>query len=78
MADYSNSKDLCTENQFHLVVALEYYEMITKHLEKEQQTIWRRGALSPQQDMRLDEIEAELTYWAEMREEALIENASSE
>lgn len=78
MNTYSNSKDLCTKEDFHLVVALEYYEMITKQLEKERQVIWCRGALSPQQDMRLDEIDAELTYWAEMREEALIENASSE
>jgi len=45
--------------------------MIIKQLEKEQQTIWRRGALSPQQEMRLDEISAELAYWNEMKEEAL-------
>lgn len=77
METYSNSKDLCHEEDFHLVVALEYYDMITMQLEKERQTIWRRGALSPQQDMRLDEIEAELTYWAEMREEALINAAYS-
>lgn len=78
MESYNNSKDLCHEEDFHLVVALEYYDMITKQLEKERQTIWRRGALSPQQDMRLDEIEAELTYWAEMREEALISITPSE
>lgn len=78
METYSNSKDLCNEEDFHLVVALEYYDMITKQLEKERQTIWRRGALSPQQDMRLDEIEAELTYWDEMREEALISITPSE
>lgn len=68
---HTSSKDLCTEEQFYLVVALEYYDSNIKQLEKEQHTIWRRGALSPQQEMRLDEIEAELAYWAELREEAL-------
>lgn len=78
METYSNSKDLCTEDQFYLIVALEYYDLATKDLEKERQTICRRGALSPQQEMRLDEIDAELAYWAEMREEALINAACSE
>lgn len=78
MKDYSNSRDLCTEDQFYLVVALEYYELAMKNLEKELQTICRRGALSPQQEMRLDEIDAELAYWSEMREEALIDAACSE
>jgi hypothetical protein len=72
MENYSNSKDLCTENEFNLILALEYYETIVKQLEKEQQSIWRCGAMSPQQEMRLDEIAAELAYWAEMREEALM------
>ena len=78
METYSTSKDLCTEEQFYLVLALEYYDNSIQHLEKEQQMIWRRGALSPQQEMRLDEIEAELAYWAELREEALIDSACSE
>jgi hypothetical protein len=65
------SKDLCCEEDFYVCIAMEYYDMIIKQLEKEQQTIWRRGALSPQQEMRLDEISAELAYWNEMKEEAL-------
>lgn len=62
---------MCSEEEFYLVVTLEYYEYTIQQLERERQHIWRRGALSPQEDMRLDEIEAELIYWNELREEAL-------
>ena len=69
--EFSPSRDLCSEEEFYLIVTLEYYDYTIQQLENERQRIWRRGALSPQQDMRLDEIEAELTYWNELREEAL-------
>lgn len=77
MDNYSNSKDLCSEDQFYLAISLEYYDYSIQSLEKEQQKICRRGALSPQQEMRLDEITAELAYWKELREEALIDSAIS-
>ena len=54
---HTSSKDLCTEEQFYLVVALEYYDSNIKQLEKEQQTIWRRGALSPQQELREEALD---------------------
>ena len=67
------SKDLCSEEKFHRVLALEYYTINIKMLEKEQQKIWRRGAMSPQEDLRLDEIEAELAYWNELKQEIVEE-----
>lgn len=69
--EMSPSRDLCSEEEFYLNITLEYYDLTIQQLERERQRIWQRGALSPQQDMRLDEIEAELAYWAELREEAL-------
>jgi len=68
-----SSKELCSEKKFHRVLALEYYTINIKMLEKEQQKIWRRGAMSPQEDLRLDEIEAELAYWNELKQEIVEE-----
>ena len=67
----SSKRDMCCEEDFYMMLALEYYDVNINQLQKEQQKIWRRGAMSPQEDMRLDEIEAELAYWNEMREETL-------
>ncbi len=70
----SPSHDLCSEDMFYTHIRLEYYAFTIQQLEKERQCICRRGAMSPQQDRRIDEIEAELLYWAELQAEALTES----
>lgn len=44
----------------------EYCKQNMRILERERQKITRRGRLTGDEDLRLDEIDAELEYWEEI------------
>ena len=48
------------------VEVIEYCERNMRTLERERQKITRRGRLTESEDLRLDEIDAELEYWEEI------------
>ncbi len=45
---------------------VEYCEFHMRTLERERQKITRRGRLTESEDLRLDEIDADLEYWEEI------------
>jgi hypothetical protein len=45
---------------------VEYCEFHMRMLERERQKITQRGRLTESEDLRLDEIDAELEYWEEI------------
>jgi hypothetical protein len=50
---------------FNEVQNIEYFEMNIQRLMKERMKITKRGRLNEREDLRLDQIDAELDYWDE-------------
>ncbi len=50
---------------YNEVQDIEYFEMNIQRLMKERMKITQRGKLNEREDLRLDEIDAEVMYWDE-------------